>query len=58
MAEGEIVTVKMSVEARTLLRLVAAKTGERQQDVLYRLLEAEAQRLALIPRSKGKADPK
>jgi hypothetical protein len=39
------VTIKTSPEALRLLRLVAALTGEKQYEVLERLLEKETSRL-------------
>jgi hypothetical protein len=42
---AEFVTVKTSREVLSLLRLIAAKTGERQYEVLDRLLRAELERL-------------
>jgi hypothetical protein len=41
------VTHKMSSRALRLLRIIAAFTGEKQHQVLSRLLEAEAKRLAI-----------
>lgn len=46
MAES-LTTSKMTPSALRLLRLIAASTGEKQYQVLDRLLAAEAERLAL-----------
>lgn len=40
-----LVTIKTSPDARRLLRIVAAMTGEKQFEVLERLLRAEEARL-------------
>jgi hypothetical protein len=42
-----LVTAKMTPAALRLVRLIAAATGEKQFQVLDRLLEAEALRLCL-----------
>ena len=41
----EIVSVKVTEEARKALRLIAALTGESMQEVVERLAKAEASRL-------------
>ena len=40
-----IVTIKVSEEARKALRLIAALTGEKQQEVIERILKAELERV-------------
>ena len=42
-----LVTTKVTPLALTLIRLIAAATGEKQFEVLERLLEKEAKRLSL-----------
>ena len=42
-----LVTAKMTPAALRLVRLIAAATGEKQYQVMARLLEAEARRLGL-----------
>jgi hypothetical protein len=42
-----LITAKITPAALRLLRLVAAETGEKQYEVLARLLVAEARRLSL-----------
>lgn len=42
---ADMVTIKASRDALKLLRLVAALTGEKQYEVLDRLLRAEAARV-------------
>jgi hypothetical protein len=44
-----LVTIKTSDDARRLLRIVAAMTGEKQFEVLERLLRAEEIRLREQP---------
>jgi len=46
MAE-HLVTSKITPDSLQMARMVAAKTGEKQYEVLRRLLEAEMQRLSL-----------
>jgi len=41
----EQVTIKTSTKAKNLIRLVAALSGEKQYQLLERLLEAEKERL-------------
>jgi hypothetical protein len=41
------ITTKISPRVLRLLRMIAASTGEKQYEVLSRVLEAEAKRLAL-----------
>jgi len=43
----ELTTTKIPPSALRLLRMIAASTGEKQSEVLNRLLEAEARRLEL-----------
>ena len=45
-----LITTKVTPSTLRLLRLVAAHTGEKQYEVLLRLLEAEARRLSLPER--------
>ena len=40
-----LVTIKTAPEAQSLLRLVAALTGEKQYEVMLRLLREELKRL-------------
>ena len=42
-----LITAKITPHALRLIRLVAAATGEKQYEVMARLLEAEARRLGL-----------
>jgi hypothetical protein len=46
MAE-HLVTSKITPDSLHMVRMVAAKTGEKQYEVVRRLLEAEMQRLSL-----------
>lgn len=46
MAE-HLVTSKITPESLQMVRMVAAKTGEKQYEVVRRLLEAEMQKLSL-----------
>ena len=43
-----LITSKMTPATLRLLRIVAAVTGEKQYDVLLRLLKAEASRLKIV----------
>jgi hypothetical protein len=45
--------MKTTREALRLVRLIAAATGEKQYQVLTRLVEAEARRLGLPTRGDG-----
>jgi hypothetical protein len=48
-----LTTTKLTPAALQAVRLIAAKTGEKQYEVAQRVLEAEARRLGLLPpRSK------
>lgn len=51
---SEHVSIKVTNEARNILRNVADRTGEKQYSVITRLLRAEYQRLTAKPRGKGK----
>lgn len=45
MDKTDVVTIKVTEEARKALRLIAALTGESMQEVVERLAKAEAQRV-------------
>lgn len=45
MSKTEIVTIKVTEEARKALRLISALTGENISDVVERLAKIEAERL-------------
>lgn len=47
------VTTKIPVDALRLLRMIAASTGERQYEVLNRLMASEAKRLRLPHTTEG-----
>lgn len=47
------ITIKTSPEALKLLRLIAAHTGERQYQILERLLKIELEGLEQENRDKG-----
>jgi hypothetical protein len=47
-----LITIKTTIAARRLLRIVAAETGELQYRVLERLLEAELKRIKKLPKMK------
>jgi hypothetical protein len=48
---AQLTTTKMTTTALQAVRLIAAKTGEKQYEVAQRLLEVEARRLGLLPPS-------
>ncbi len=45
---AHLVTAKMTPDALRLVRLIAAATGEKQYEVLLRLLAAEAKRRKIL----------
>lgn len=44
---NDLITVKVTHDSLRMVRLVAASTGEKQYEVVRRLLEAEMHRLSL-----------
>jgi hypothetical protein len=46
---SKVITTKIPPDALRFLRLVAAATGEKQYEVLRRLLKAELTRLGINP---------
>lgn len=51
MAE-KLVTSKITPESLKMVRMIAAKTGEKQYEVVRRLIEAEMQKLSLMQGSR------
>jgi hypothetical protein len=49
-----LITTKLTPEALRLIRMIAAATGEKQYEVLDRLLRKEARRLQLPTGGGGK----
>lgn len=43
--ENKSITIKTTVEALKMLRLISALTGEKQYEILERLLKAELQKI-------------
>jgi hypothetical protein len=48
----KLITAKMTPDALSLARLIAATTGERQYEVFRRVLEKEAKRLGIAAKGR------